>query len=63
MAKRYGINQKTVVKWKKRTACSDLRTGPKEPKSTVLTLEEEAIIVAFDIRQAGNAVALQAARL
>ena len=63
LAKRYGINQKTVVKWKKRTACSDLRTGPKEPKSTVLTLEEEAIIVAFDIRQAGNAVALQAARL
>ena len=25
----------------------DERTGPKEPKSTVLTIEEEAIIVAF----------------
>jgi transposase-like protein len=47
LAKRYGINQKTVSKWKKRTACSDLKTGPKEPKSTVLTLDEEAIIVAF----------------
>jgi IS30 family transposase len=47
LATRYGINQKTVAKWKKRTACSDLRTGPKEPKSTVLSLEEEAIIVAF----------------
>src|SRR5208337_1460784 len=47
LAKRYGINQKTVVKWKKRTTCSDLKTGPKEPKSTVLTLDEEAIIVAF----------------
>jgi transposase InsO family protein len=47
LAKRYGINQKTVAKWKKRTACSDLKTGPKDPKSTVLTLKDEAIIVAF----------------
>jgi len=47
LAKRYGINQKTVAKWKKRPACSDLKTGPKDPKSTVLTLEEEAVIVAF----------------
>jgi len=47
LANRYGINQKTVSKWKKRTACSDLKTGPKESKSTVLTLDEEAIIVAF----------------
>lgn len=44
---RYGINQKTVAKWKKRTSTADLRTGPKEPKSTVLSGEEEAIIVAF----------------
>ncbi len=35
LAKRYGINQKTVAKWKKR------------PHSTVLSLEEEAVIVAF----------------
>jgi hypothetical protein len=26
---------------------ADLPTGPKEPKSTVLSIEEEAIIVAF----------------
>jgi transposase InsO family protein len=47
LAKRYGINQKTVAKWKKRTAAHDLPTGPKDPHSTVLTREEEAIIVAF----------------
>ncbi|MFG1476600.1 hypothetical protein V5F56_19515, partial [Xanthobacter agilis] len=27
LAKRYGINQKTVAKWKKRTSCADLPTG------------------------------------
>ena len=47
LAKRYGINPKTVAKWKKRTSCADLPTGPKDAKSTVLSLEEEAIIVAF----------------
>ncbi len=47
LAKRYGINQKTVVKWKKRTSAADLPTGPKEPRSTVLSAEEEAIVVAF----------------
>src|SRR4051812_17632757 len=47
LAKRYGINQKTVRKWKARSSVSDLRTGPKEPRSTVLTVEEEAVVVAF----------------
>jgi len=47
LSKRYGINQKTVAKWKKRTSTADLPTGPKEPSSTVLSVEEEAIIVAF----------------
>jgi transposase-like protein len=47
LAKRYGINQKTVAKWRKRRAVFDLPTGPKEPKSTVLSTEEEAIVVAF----------------
>ena len=47
LAKRYGVNQKTVAKWKKRTAVADLPTGPREPKSTVLSVEEEAVIVAF----------------
>jgi transposase InsO family protein len=47
LAQRYGINQKTVAKWKRRTSVADVPTGPKEPKSTVLTIEEEAIVVAF----------------
>jgi hypothetical protein len=47
LVRRYGVNQKTVAKWKKPTSVADLPTGPKPPKSTVLLLEEEAIIVAF----------------
>ena len=47
LSKRYGINQKTVAKWKQRTSTADLRTGPTEPRSTVLSVEDEAIIVAF----------------
>ncbi|ESX83955.1 hypothetical protein X755_32175 [Mesorhizobium sp. LNJC405B00] len=37
LAKRYGINQKTVAKWKKRNSVADLATGPKEPHSWVLS--------------------------
>src|SRR5271156_1826778 len=47
LAKRYGVNPKTVAKWKARTSVSDLPTGPKEPRSTVLSAEEEAVVVAF----------------
>ena len=47
LAKRHGINPKTVAKWKRRTSASDMRTGPKDPKSTIMSIEEEAIIVAF----------------
>jgi hypothetical protein len=44
LSKRYGINPKTVAKWKKRGSVTDLPTGPKEPKSTSLSLGDEAII-------------------
>ena len=47
MDKRHGINQKTVAKWKRRSSVVDLPTGPREPRSSVLSLEDEAIIVAF----------------
>jgi hypothetical protein len=43
----YGVNPKTVAKWKARSSVSDLPTGPKQPRSTVLTVEEEAVVVAF----------------
>ncbi len=38
---------RTVAKWKQRSSVADLPTGPKEPKSTLLSLEDEATIVAF----------------
>ena len=47
LARRYGVNQKTVAKWKKRAAVKDLPTGPKDAHSTVPSIEEEAIVVAF----------------
>jgi transposase-like protein len=47
LAGRYGINQKTVAKWKKRTSVADLPTGPKKAASTVLSPDEEAIVIAF----------------
>ena len=47
LSTRYSINQKTVAKWRKRTSVADLPTGPRTARSTVLTIDEEAIIVAF----------------
>ena len=47
LAKRYGVNPKTVAKWKARSSVSDLPTGPKQPRLTVLSAEEEAVVVAF----------------
>ena len=47
LAARYGLNPKTVRKWRKRTTTTDAPMGSKVPKSTVLTLAEEAIVVAF----------------
>src|SRR3954447_22575595 len=47
LSRRYGTNQKTVRKWKARSSVVDRRTGPKEPRSTVLSIEEEAVIVGF----------------
>ena len=47
MASRFHINVKTVAKWRKRTSVKDLPMGPHEPHSTVLTNEQEAMIVAF----------------
>lgn len=32
LAKRYGINPKTVAKWHNRNSVADERTGPRDPK-------------------------------
>jgi transposase InsO family protein len=47
LAQRHGVNPKTIAKWRRRTSTTDAPMGPKEPRSTVLSREEEAIIVAF----------------
>ena len=47
LSERYGINPKTVTKWKKRDFVTDTPMGPKDVRSTVLSKEEEALVVAF----------------
>src|SRR5262249_11734272 len=41
------LNPKTVMKWRKRAFLYDAPMGPKVPRSTVLSAEEEALAVAF----------------
>ena len=47
LSREHGINPKTVAKWRKRQTVEDRKTAPREPRSTVLSEEEEAIVVAF----------------
>jgi transposase InsO family protein len=47
LSKRYGINPKTVAKWRRRANIEDRPMGPKVPRSTVLSADEEILIVAF----------------
>jgi transposase InsO family protein len=47
LAEQHGLNRKTVRKWRGRDTVQDAPMGPKDPRSTVLTAEEEAIAVAF----------------
>lgn len=50
LARRYGINEKTVRKWRSRTDIIDAPMGPKERKSTVLSELEEAAIVSLRVQ-------------
>lgn len=47
LASRYGLNPKTVAKWRQRPTAEDAPMGPKNPVSTVLSPLEEAAAVAF----------------
>ncbi|MFH5946852.1 IS481 family transposase [Roseomonas xinghualingensis] len=47
LAARYGLNPKTVAKWRARSGTADAPMGPARPRSTVLTEAEEAIVVEF----------------
>ena len=47
LSRELGINPKTVAKWRKRQTVEDQKTGPREPRSTTLSEEDEAMVVAF----------------
>ena len=47
LAARYGLNPKTVAKWRQRTTTTDRPMGPARPRSSVLSEAEEAIVVEF----------------
>src|ERR671920_776456 len=47
LAARYGLNPKTVAKWRRRTTTADQPMGPRRPRSSVLTEVEEAVVVEF----------------
>src|SRR5215217_7183278 len=47
LARRFGVSPTTVQKWRERSTTADAKMGPKVARSTVLTPEEEAVIVAF----------------
>jgi transposase InsO family protein len=47
LAARYGLNPKTVAKWRRRTTTADAPMGPRTPRSTVLSAVEEAAVVEF----------------
>src|SRR3712207_6448177 len=47
LAARYGLNPKTVAKWRRRTTTADRPMGPSRPRSSVLTEAEEATVVEF----------------
>ena len=44
LGKRYGINQKTVAKWKTPTSVEDLRTGPNPSKPGTKHLDRHIVI-------------------
>src|SRR6187549_1292910 len=47
LSERYGINPKTVAKWRRRTSLEDRPMGPKVPRSTVLSVDEETLVIEF----------------
>ena len=47
LAQQYGLSRTTVTKWRSRITTTDAPMGPSQPKSTVLSPAEEAVIVEF----------------
>src|SRR3546814_20585096 len=47
LSQHYGINPKTVQKWRQRSSVEDAPMGPKQRRSPVLSPAAEALLVAF----------------
>ena len=47
LAKRYGVNRKTIAKWKARKFSCEMPMGPKIPRPKFITVDDEVIIVAY----------------
>ena len=47
LAEKYDLNPKTVLKWRRRQSVEDMPMGPQNARSSVLSVEEEALCVAF----------------
>lgn len=47
LSEQYDLNPKTVMKWRNRSSVEDMPMGPKDPRSSVLSVAEEAMCVAF----------------
>ena len=45
LAAKYGLNPKTVAKWRKRTGTADAPMGPRSRRTAALTAAEEAMVV------------------
>jgi hypothetical protein len=47
LSAQFGVNAKTIIKWRNRSSVEDLPMGSKQVHSTVLTIAEEALCIAF----------------
>lgn len=47
LVEKYDLNPKIVMKWRRRQSVKDMPTGPRNARSTVLSVEEEALCIAF----------------
>jgi hypothetical protein len=47
LSRELGINVKTVAKWRKRNGVQDAAMGPKQAQSSVPSIDEKGVIVAF----------------
>ena len=52
LARRFGVNRKTITKWKNRTTCQDAPMGPNVRRSKVLTSKKSKLLLLLESLQA-----------